>query len=363
MAACFSVLSGQAVFTAVLIAALIQGSESYAGAIPDFVQVSMQVDGSTSLPDPAPLNAFLQSNTTLTNPLIPSQPPLELQICNASILNQPAFNFYTIQHPGGCGSAPGLASNPKQEKVVSLYETIILLWYCTLLAFICFCAAGCYVSERVRLSVDCVWQGYRQLEAATWRTTYRRERRSSLYGIARWMFSPGFHGVPIYFALSFLGVGLYLDRYGVKHLEVVALPDPSDLNNVLRSNGQNVTLSLCSVDRGFQVYVGFSNGCNQLGRILYTDVWYPATNLKAAHGPLVMVLMCVTSAVAFSSWFFLAGGVLYGCCSYWHSREIVENLVTAKRQEKENGAQRCRPQLSRKGRLSFLRDGVGESAS
>lgn len=83
----------------------------------------MHVEGNTTLPDPDPLNAFLAQNDSLFNPLFHSDPPLQLQICNSSIYKQP-FNLYTIEHPGGCAKAPGMAKDAKQRKLLQAYERL-----------------------------------------------------------------------------------------------------------------------------------------------------------------------------------------------------------------------------------------------
>lgn len=298
----------------------------------DFVQVSyrMQVEGSTNLPDPAPLNAFLKGNTTLVNPLFASHPPLQLQVCNASILNRPAFSFYTVQHAGGCDSEPGLASNPKQEKAVSRYDTIILLWDSALLVLFCLYGAGWCLSERVRVSTDKFWNGDRRLEAEMWRPpSYRRERKWSFDDVVAALLL----GSLVCLTFGVLAYLLYTCNLGLKHLEVVPLPDPSDLNNVLASNGHNVTLHLCSVRDVFQVYIGFSKGCDQLRLILYPGVYFPYDN-PMVHEPFVVTLMIIASAIAYLSWVVLAWAILYGCYSIWNSRESVGELFSTGGQEK-----------------------------
>eukprot|EP00243_Klebsormidium_subtile_P010473 TRINITY_DN55_c0_g1_i1.p2 TRINITY_DN55_c0_g1~~TRINITY_DN55_c0_g1_i1.p2 ORF type:complete len:116 (-),score=6.37 TRINITY_DN55_c0_g1_i1:1073-1420(-) len=89
-------------FTIVLIAAVyVQEGESLT------FEITVHVSGSTSLPDPSPLNAFLRNQSGLVNPLLPDHSPVQLQLCNSSVYYQP-FDFYTLQHPEGCASAPGL---------------------------------------------------------------------------------------------------------------------------------------------------------------------------------------------------------------------------------------------------------------
>jgi hypothetical protein len=80
-------------------------------------QVSQTAEGTVgnlTLPDPAEINAYIRTNTTLGNVLLPAYPPLQLMKCEVYLLQMKIlFNFYTAEHPGGCAEAPGFAKLPK----------------------------------------------------------------------------------------------------------------------------------------------------------------------------------------------------------------------------------------------------------
>jgi hypothetical protein len=117
-------------FTAVVIAAVCvqEAGESFT------LEITVHVTGSTSLPDPGPLNGFLRNKSSLPYPLLPDHPPVQLQLCNSSVYSQP-FDFYMLQHPGDCASAPGLLrSKPCKPTAARALEAIWLAWAANLLA-------------------------------------------------------------------------------------------------------------------------------------------------------------------------------------------------------------------------------------
>lgn len=275
----------------------------------------VEVEGNTSLPDPAPLNAFFRDNTSLVNSLFPSHPPLQLQKCNASLYQTP-FDFYTIKHPWECSKPPGRISDPDQDRLVHIWERVCLISNTVILGAIVLCLIGLQLSKYSEY-----WQNADR--PARWLREvldlchlYRPERE--MVFVIPWIITTPIAGI-------FLGVPLYLDVLGVKHLIPVHLPDPGSLNHVLASNGSSITLYPCTVRDIFQAYVGFAESCDQLQGWFYPDLQTPETNLKAARGPGITFLMTVASIFTFASWIFFVLLVLY--CFFFCWPEYVRETV------------------------------------
>lgn len=291
------------------------------------LQVNLQVNGSTSLPDPATVNAFLQSNSSLANPLLPNKAPVQLQLCNASTIAN-AFQYYTLQHPGGCEKAPELVK--KSNKAVKTLELVWLVWAPLAFALYLFALIGiCCKSPWGLWAINALVGFPKQLEAHFGghapRDLLKYYTLTLLVLIA---------GLAYFSPLWFLAPPPSL---GQTPLHSAALPDPASLNPFLYSSGQNVTLHLCTVRDAFQIYVGFSDSCNQTGDFLYPGVSLTKDNNHALrHGEWMSALLFVAAWISFSSWAcILAGlichsaGILYRICFYRHKVYSIEMQVPA----------------------------------
>ncbi|GAQ87581.1 hypothetical protein KFL_003620120 [Klebsormidium nitens] len=117
------------------------------------------------------------------------------------------------------------------------------------------------------------------------------------------------------------GVSLTIDKKRV-YRHTGALPDPATLNPFLLSSGQNLTLHLCTVRGAFQVYIGFSDSCNQVGDFLYPGISLTKDNDHAfRHSSGMSALLFAAAWMSFTSWAcIIAGlvchsaGLLYRCC-------------------------------------------------
>lgn len=292
------------------LSAVVQQSEA-ADFTVEVTVVHMHVKGTASLPDPSPLNAFLRQNTSLFNPLFPApHPPLQLQKCSSTIYQTNAFDFYSLQHPGGCGSAPGFAKDPDQERMVHKYDKIVGMW------------AGVLLGLAVLLG--CVWLVIPNLAA----------RVCSCLG--KMLVPPAVPSSPVYndnwfigflvlvcitmvglMASFFLGIFMYLGVIGIRRMKPAELPDPVSLNHFLSTSNQTATLYLCNIRNLFEVYVGFADSCGQLQDSIYpgqTPYIHTATLPPAAHGSGISFLMILASMVTYASWVVILTGTLYCCC-------------------------------------------------
>lgn len=265
--------------------------------------VVVHVDGSTSLPDPGPINRFLKVNTSFVNPLFPSHPPLQLQVCNSS-LYRTAFNFYTAEHPGGCGKAPDMVRNANQDRIVRTFEKVCWIWNGVFFGLIILCLICWHLNSSFKdsLTKSRIW-----LEEALFGFDSCSKRA---FGLA-WMVVSNVGGV-------FLGVYLYCQNFGQLHLDPLKLPEPKILNQVLASSGQNVTLYLCTIRGAFQVYIGFAQSCDQHQ---VQDAFYPEVSAPTfpvmARGTGVGILTGIASMIMFMSALFFTGGLLHCCFFCW----------------------------------------------
>lgn len=89
-----------------------------------------------TLPDPALINEYLQTDTELRNFLLPENPPLQLIKCKVYLYlldkREGLFNFYTADHMGGCREPPPVLPWP-QEK----YSESQKFWCFQLRAWMC----------------------------------------------------------------------------------------------------------------------------------------------------------------------------------------------------------------------------------
>lgn len=280
-------------FIAIFASALLQGSDAF-NITSEFVQViyHVQVDGSTSLPDPGPLNAFLQGNESLFNPLFPDHPPVQLQICNASVYQTPV-NFYSIQHPGGCGIAPGWGKkpDPDHDKLVHTYEILCLVWNTGLFGLVILFLIGRRISDQFKNLTKSMgeWLGLRsELDDPE----FEHDECSASVVISL-------------LGAIWPGSILYILVFGSIRMSLVSLPDPTSFRHVLASSGQNVTLYLCTIRDLFQVYIGFADSCQQLQELLYPEALPPA-HFNNARGAGMFVLMLTASMLMWGSGVFIA---------------------------------------------------------
>ncbi|GAQ87579.1 hypothetical protein KFL_003620105 [Klebsormidium nitens] len=299
-------------FSIVLIAAalFVQGGESLTVE----TTYRVHVNGSTSLPDPSPLNAFLLSHSTSLNPLLPDHPPVQLQLCNSRVYSQP-FDFYTLQHPGGCASAPGwITSKSVGARVL---EAIWLAWGAVLVAgLVLTWVIPSRMSALKGWAVRCC---YSLVPASPERIKIPADIIAA---------SPCLR-VTAVFPLFILIALLNFSYAAMDKLLPAPLPDPASLNAFLHSSGQNITLSLCTIRRDFQVYIGFSDSCNQLSASLYPDLSTTCDETTIdtrvqdtfSHGLAVAILTFFAGFFTCLSWLVIAIGalayfaaVVYFCC-------------------------------------------------
>lgn len=290
-------------------AALIQGAESlnftYLTQVWQTIVVHREVEGTASLPDPDVINAYLQAETDLVNPLLHGKHPLQLQKCNSSMFNV-AFDFYTVQHPGGCASAPGWARDPKDEKRIAIYEKACWITDIAVVALFVLRVLLSMYSSAFREGVQKLRGFLSEL------LNFRDPRKSCIerHFLFLWWIWP-FWGL--------LGLVMYGIFFAGRSSHFVQLPDPSDFNRVLTSQGYNVSLSLCTVkdasifpDPNFQVYVGFADSCDLVDGSVYPGNVSPG-GYHGVHDTGMTLLMLAASFLAFSGWAFFGFGVLYAC--------------------------------------------------
>jgi hypothetical protein len=283
------------------------------------LEITVRMTSSTSLPDPSPLNGFLRNQSSLPNPLPPDHPPVQLQLCKSSIYSRP-FDFYMLQHPGDCTSAPGLSrSKPTAARAL---EAIWLAWAAVLLAGL---VLNCVIRSRMS-ATD-------QAACAAARCYYRLvpvagERNIQIAGnINPFIISA------IVFLLGIPVAILCFEYVAVDEILPAPLPDPASPNVFLRSSGQNITLSLCTIRRAFQVYVGFSDSCGQIPNSLYAELEGSLTMVERTsssdtddlheynHGVPLGLLTFFAGMVTCLSWAIIVvgalayfAGVVYFCC-------------------------------------------------
>jgi hypothetical protein len=126
---------------------------------------------------------------------------------------------------------------------------------------------------------------------------------------------------------------LCFEYVAIDKLLPAPLPDPASLNIFLRSSGQNVTLSLCTIRRAFQVHIGFSDSCDQISNSLYPELEHSLTTVETtsstdtddledfSHGVPLGILTAFAGLVTWLSWVLIAvgalayfAGVVYFCC-------------------------------------------------
>lgn len=289
--------------------------------------VHMVVDGTTSLPDPGPLNAFLGQNKSLFNPLLPApHPPLQLQRCNSTIYQINAFDFYTLQHPGGCGSAPGLVNDPKQERLMNKYDEIVLIWAIVVLGL---------------LDIFLIWP---LVSKQTAKGTFDFLGKA-LFPPRRPAGNPHFDqtwldGCLVFEVITWLGCAasiilafaIYTTYIDVKYLVPAELPDTVSLNHFLSTSNQTATLYRCTIRDVFQVYVGFADSCDQLESCIYPGVVRKRGPPPSAHGAGMSFLMIVASITTYASCVLILMGTLYCCCCCGHISKSVRKELRERKQ-------------------------------
>lgn len=225
--------------------------------------------GNMSLPDPDVINAYLRTNTTLRNTLLPGEPPLQLIKCHVYLMQTGIlFNFYTADHPGGCEGAPRTAAKPLSSYSANdrfwsfeLRESWIFSWPLLLaLGFVhCFLLFKIFGGEDERHSAH---------------MTVAEDPAS--------MILSGLAGVLFVFSVC-MGFCLALKWTVAGKPYPQLLPDPAtNINPVLHSNNITLNLHACSgtsqeLGRDvtlFQFYTGMPQSfCSQLlaAKVIYGD--------------------------------------------------------------------------------------------
>lgn len=289
-----------------LVLVFVQRAESFK------LEVYLHVNGSTSLPDPKAVNAFLENNHSLFNPLLSHRPPVQLQLCNATIYSN-LIDFYTLEHPGGCESAPGLLRNP--DTALRTLEAVWLIWAALMAAFFVLWITSCGYSENFR---DCASNAL-----LCFPKVMRIEYGGEIPRCIRFeCIAAGF----ILIAFLTPGVVVFYNAYlGQTDLHAAPLPDPGNLTQFLHSGGQNVTLYRCMIRKAFHVYIGFSGSCGQIDDYLYPEVKQLIGVKKHAfrHTGGMVVLLCVCGVITCLSWLYIVFGFvchLIGICIWCHER-------------------------------------------
>ncbi|GAQ87578.1 hypothetical protein KFL_003620100 [Klebsormidium nitens] len=289
--------SGVSLWAASILAillAFVQQSEA-ANFTVEVTLVHMKVNGTTSLPDPGPLNDFLRQNESLFNQLFPDpQPPLQLQKCNATIYQINAFEFYTLQHPRGCESAPGLAKDPAQERMVRKYDKIVGIWAVAVLALVILLGCVWLVSPKFAAGV-CQCLGKMLVPPRYGNPQYNE---IWVLGFCFLFLCTTLLG---WFASFITGIVVYGAFIGVKHLDPAKLPDPASLNQFFLNRNQTATLYQCTIRDMFEVYVGFADSCNQLQSCIYPGVARKDGPPPFAHGGGVTFVMMMASVITYAS--------------------------------------------------------------
>jgi hypothetical protein len=230
--------------------------------------------GNFTLPEPAIINAYLRTNTSLRNHLLPSNPPLQLIKCEVYLLQMKGlFNFYTADHQGGCAEVPGMKRKPyeaysEREKFWLFQLRSSLCSWPTVLALVAvnvFYIYCLHSFDRNFFDIIGYWQ---------------RPRRSACEDFASRIAAGG---ALVFWCESFI-VGLILaivwDEIYVPH--PLHLPDPaSSINPFLRSSSISLSVQRCTVappdaDEYFfyDFYTGMPDSlCPQIqaARALYPD--------------------------------------------------------------------------------------------
>lgn len=291
----------------IIVAALATRGEAANISTIQWVIAYVEVDGNTSLPDPGPLNEFLSRNTSLVNPLFPKNPPLQLQKCNAILYKTP-FDFYTVQHPGGCSRPPRRVKEPERHSLVLTWERVCQITNAAYFGTLVLCLIGrklCKYSKYLQYADrPARWLGQMLNLSDNSRPT------SDVVFICCLM---------VFFFLMtglFPGVFLYAFIFGEEHLSPLQLPDPGSMDHVLASIRHNVTLYRCTVGGTFQAYVGFAESCEQLQGCIYPGLVTPSRT-KPAHGPGITFLMAAASVTTLAWWIVTVLLVIYYCCFCW----------------------------------------------
>lgn len=130
-------LVGWIIFLATLFASVHKSHTITIGVVYSIVHI----DGNTSLPDPGPLNAFLRSTMNDSNHLM--EPVVQLQVCKSSIYTIP-YDFYVIQHPGGCERPPlrlvrkSRSELSKRDRLIDELKLVCEVWALTVLGLLLF---------------------------------------------------------------------------------------------------------------------------------------------------------------------------------------------------------------------------------
>jgi hypothetical protein len=288
-------------FSIILIAAALSVQEGESLTVETTYRV--HVDGSTNLPDPSNLNAFLLNHSTLLNPLLPDHPPVQLQLCTSRVYSQP-FDFYTLQHPRGCASAPGWITSKSVDARV--LEAMWLAWFTVLLTgLVLNCVMPSRMSALKGWAIRCCYSLVPASPEGIQIPANITAAFPCLIAIAA-------------FVLFLPVVALNFFYAAMDKLLPAPLPDPASLNAFLQSSGQNITLSLCTIRREFQVYIGFSDSCNQLSASLYpelsatckettTDTGVP---VAFSHGVALGIFTLFAGFYSCLSWLVIAVGAL-----------------------------------------------------
>lgn len=293
----------------VILLAFVRRRESGSVTV-EVILLHLEVNGTTSLPDPGPPNAFLRNNQSLFNPLFPApHPPLQLQRCNSTIYQINAFDFYTLQHLEGCGTAPGLVKDLNRARMTRKYDNMVKIWAVIVLALVTllilvgilcpsFAAGVCGCLGKTIIPPRIPGHAHR-----TWVIGFLLFMFITLLGCS---------------ASFILGIALYGARIGVKVLVPAKLPDPATLNPFLSTSNQNATLYRCTIRDMFQVYVGFADSCDQLQSCIYPGVVRrDGGPPRLAHGAGVTFVMMMVSVLTYASSVMIVAGTLYCCCCCW----------------------------------------------
>ncbi|GAQ80617.1 hypothetical protein KFL_000580110 [Klebsormidium nitens] len=222
-----------------------------------------------SLPDPDVINAYLRSNTSLRNSLLPGTPPLQLIKCHVYLMQTGnLFNFYTADHPGGCEEAPRTALKP-----MSSYSASEIFWTLTFPRWLCFwpflLALG-FVHFVLLSRLN---------------ETYERRKRSGVLTAAEEK-AAGFFFVAAFALLYGSLFGGFIFAVGwtdTEELYPQLLPDPaSNINSIFQTSNVSLNLHVCNATSPltgrdvtlFQFYTGMPQSfCSQLleAKAVYGD--------------------------------------------------------------------------------------------
>ena len=211
--------------------------------------------GNLTLPEPALINEYLRTNTTLKNYLLPSDPPLQLIKCEAYLLQMGAlFNFYVVDHTNGCQVPPPMAPWPEEE-----YSARGRFWLFKLRGWLSF--AGWPGALALLIVTVCLTKSFCQICRA--QHIHVGEMLSFVF------FVPIFVGLIVSFVLT-MNWSEHVDE-----LRSFNLPDPATkINPLLQANNIPLILHRCKATRRgdggserplFQFYIGMPKGmCAQI---------------------------------------------------------------------------------------------------